>query len=69
MCMDFANLNRACPKDSYLLSNIYKVVDTVAGFKYLSSMDTYSRYNQIRMDPDYEKKRAFMIDGSGYCYK
>ena len=41
MCMDFTDLNRACPKDSYLLSNIDKVVDTVAGFKYLSSMDTY----------------------------
>ena len=31
MCVDFTNLNKACPKDSYLLSRIDLLVDSMAG--------------------------------------
>jgi len=27
MCVDYTDLNRACPKDAYPLSNIDKLVD------------------------------------------
>ena len=30
MCVDFTNLNKACPKDSYLLSRIDFLVDSTA---------------------------------------
>ena len=45
MCVDFTNLNRACPIDSYPLPNINKLVDAIAGYQYLSFIDAYSRYN------------------------
>ena len=50
MCVDFTDLNKACPKDSYPLPRIDQLVDSTAGHKLLSFMDAFSRYNQIRMD-------------------
>ena len=32
MCVDYTNLNRACPKDSYPLPSIDQFVDTTSGF-------------------------------------
>lgn len=46
MCIDFTNLNKACPKDSYSLPRIDQLVDAIVGHELLSFMNT-SRYNQI----------------------
>ena len=45
MCVDFTDLNKACPKDSYPLPRIDQLVDSTAGHKLLSFMDAFSRYN------------------------
>ena len=50
MCVDFTDLNRACPKDSYPLPCIDQLVDSTAGHKLLSFIDAFSGYNQIKMD-------------------
>ena len=50
MCVDFTNLNKACPKDSYPLLRINQLVDSTVGHKLLSFMNAFSEYNQIRMD-------------------
>ena len=50
MCVDFTDLNKACPKDSYPLLRIDQLVDSTVGRKLLSFMDAFSGYNQIRMD-------------------
>ncbi|KAI5337293.1 hypothetical protein L3X38_016564 [Prunus dulcis] len=42
MCVDYTNLNRACPKDSFLLPHIDQLVDATAGHALLSFMDAYS---------------------------
>ncbi|KAL2247814.1 UNVERIFIED_CONTAM: hypothetical protein Sindi_2633700 [Sesamum indicum] len=47
MCTDFTNLNKACPKDPYPLPKIDALVDSSAGFKLFSMMDTYQGYHQI----------------------
>ncbi|RDX83775.1 hypothetical protein CR513_35277, partial [Mucuna pruriens] len=49
MCTDYTDLNKACPKDPYLLPSIDRLVDDVSGYALLSFMDAYSGYNQIRM--------------------
>ena len=69
MCVDFTNLNRACPKDSYPLLNIDKLVDAATGYEYMCFMDTYSGYNQIRIHLEEEEKTTFMTDGLSYYYK
>ena len=51
MCVDFKDLNKACPKDSYPLPSIDDLVDNTAGHEVYSFLDAYSGYNQIRMNP------------------
>ena len=48
--MDFIDLNKACPKDSYPLPRIDQLVDSIARHKLLSFMDAFSGYNQIKID-------------------
>ena len=45
MCVDFTDLNKACPKDSYPLPRIDQLVDSTARHKLLSFMDAFSSYN------------------------
>ena len=47
MCVNFTNLNKAYPKDSYPLPRINQLVDSTAGHQLLSFMDAFSGYNQI----------------------
>ncbi|GAU44435.1 hypothetical protein TSUD_129290 [Trifolium subterraneum] len=68
MCVDYTDLNRACPKDAYHLLNIDKLVDNSSGFKLLSFMDAYSGYNQIKMAEIDKKKTAFMTETGNYYY-
>ena len=48
--MDFTDLNKACPKDSYPFPRIDQLMDSTKGHKLLSFMDAFSGYNQIKMD-------------------
>ena len=68
MCVDFTNLNKACPKDSYPLPSIDGLVDSASG-KMLSFLDAFSGYNQIKMHPRDECKTTFMTETCCYCYK
>ncbi|XP_016191765.1 uncharacterized protein LOC107632612 [Arachis ipaensis] len=69
MCVDFTNLNKACPKDAYPLSCIDKLVDNASGYKSLTFMDAYSSYNQILMHPEDQSKTAFITEHENFCYK
>ncbi|CAL8132253.1 unnamed protein product [Prunus armeniaca] len=69
MCVDYTNLNRACPKDSFPLPRIDQLVDATAGQALLSFMDAYSGYNQIFMHPEDQAHTSFITDRGLYCYK
>ena len=69
MCVDFTDLNKAYPKDTFRLPSIDKLVDGASEVKFLSFMDTYSGYNQIRMYPLDEEKMTFITKNVKYCYK
>ena len=45
MCVDFTDLNKTCLKDSYPLPHIDWLVNSTAGHRLLSFMDTFSGYN------------------------
>ena len=47
ICVDYTDLDKACPKDSYPLSSIDQLIDATSGFYIMSFMDAFSRYNQI----------------------
>ena len=69
VCIDFTNLNEACPKDSYPLLRSDQLVEATMGHKLLSFMDAYSCYNQIKVHPSDEDNTAFAIDRGICCYK
>jgi len=60
MCVDFTDLNKACPKDSYQLPRIDQLVDSTTGHKLLSFIDAFSGYNQIRMDEVDQEKTSLI---------
>ncbi|GAU48525.1 hypothetical protein TSUD_243030 [Trifolium subterraneum] len=68
MCVDYTDLNRACPKDAYPLPCIDRLVDNSSGFKLLSFLDAYSGYNQIPMVVADRTKTAFITESGNYYY-
>ncbi|KAL0313201.1 UNVERIFIED_CONTAM: Transposon Ty3-G Gag-Pol polyprotein [Sesamum radiatum] len=56
MCVDFRDLNKACPKDFYPLPRIDQLVDSTYGCELLSMMDASQGYHQIMLAPEDRKK-------------
>ena len=69
MCVDFIDLNKACPKDSYPLLRVDVLVDSTARHQLLSFMDAFSGYNQIRMHEDDQEKTSFVTNQGLFCYR
>ena len=68
MCIDFTNLNKACPKDPFPLPRIDQVIDSTAGCELLSFVDAYSGFHQIPLNPADQLKTAFITPYGAYCY-
>ena len=62
MCVDFTDLNKACPKDNYPLPLVDVLVDSTAQHQLLSFIDTFSGYNQIQMHGDDQEKTSFVTN-------
>ena len=60
MCVDFMDLNKACPKDSYPLPQVDILVDSTVKHQLLSSMDAFFGYNQIKLDEVDQEKTLFV---------
>jgi len=69
MCVYFTDLNKTCPKDSFPLLKIDKLVDAMAGHALLSFMAAFSRYHQIPQCLEDQEKIPLIIDQDLYCYK
>ena len=69
MCVDFMDLNKACPKDSYPLPWIDTLVDSTARHQLLSFMDAFLGYNQIKMKEADQEKISFVTSQGLLCYK
>ncbi|KAM2252312.1 hypothetical protein ACFX1S_006841 [Malus domestica] len=69
MCVDYTDLNKGCPNDSFPLPLIDRLIDSTIGCELLSFMDAYSRYNQILMNPPDQEHTAFTTNKGLYCYK
>ena len=62
MCVDFRDLNKACPKDDFPLPHIDVLVDSTVGSALMSFMDGFSGYNQIKMAPKDMTKITFTTE-------
>ncbi|XP_071906205.1 uncharacterized protein [Coffea arabica] len=68
MCVDFTDLNKACPKDCYPLPKIDTLVDSAMGYEVLCFLDAFKGYHQIGMSEEDQEKTAFYTDRGIYCY-
>ncbi|XP_024027182.1 uncharacterized protein LOC112093283 [Morus notabilis] len=68
ICVDYRNLNNACPNDEFPLPITVLLVDATTGFGALSFMDGFSGYNQIKMAPEDEELTALRTPRGIYCY-
>ena len=68
VCVDYTDLNDACPKDSFPLPRIDQIVDASARHGMLSFLDAFSGYHQIPMHPLDAEKTSFITPHGLYCY-
>ena len=52
-CIDFRDLNKACPKDNYPTPFIDQIIDECAGNEIFSFIDGFFGYNHITIRPEY----------------
>ena len=69
LCIDFTDVNRACPKDNFPLPRIDLIVDSTTVHELLNFMDVFLGYNYIRMDPIDQDKTSFVTGQGTYCYQ
>jgi hypothetical protein len=68
MCIDFTSLNKACPKDNFLLPRIDKIVDSTAGCEVVSLLDCFSVCHQIYMKEEDKASTSFITPFGTYCF-
>ena len=59
MYVDFTDLNRACPKDSFPMPRIDQLVDAIIGHPWISFLDAFQEYHQISLTLEDQEKTAF----------
>ncbi|KAL0404425.1 UNVERIFIED_CONTAM: Retrovirus-related Pol polyprotein from transposon [Sesamum radiatum] len=68
LCINFMDLNKACPKDPFPLPRINALVDSTSRCEMLSFLDTYKGYNQIPLASEDQEKASFVTDQGVFCY-
>ena len=69
VCVDFTDLNKACPKDPFPMPKIDKLVDATVGHPRMSFLDAFQGYHQIPLALDDQEKTAFVTPIGNYYYK
>ncbi|XXG47440.1 hypothetical protein AAC387_Pa02g2086 [Persea americana] len=68
VCIDYRDLNNACPKDEFPLPIPEVMIDSTCRFERMTFMDGFSSYNQIKMHPEDERHTSFRTPFGVYCY-
>ncbi|XP_071704823.1 uncharacterized protein [Rutidosis leptorrhynchoides] len=68
MCIDFKDLNKACPKDNYPLPEIYLKVESLHAFPSKCFLDAARGYHQIPMAQEDIDKTAFHTGKGIFSY-
>lgn len=64
ICIDFRDLNRVCPKDDFLLSNIDMIFDLTVGHE----LYNFLGYNKIQIAEANKHKTTFTTPWGAFCY-
>ncbi|GKC44022.1 reverse transcriptase domain-containing protein, partial [Tanacetum coccineum] len=68
MCVNFMDLNKACPQVCYPLLEIDWNVESLCGYPFKCFLDAYKGYHQIQMAKSDEEKTAFHTRQGVNCY-
>ncbi|XP_070055657.1 uncharacterized protein [Nicotiana tomentosiformis] len=69
VCVDFRDLNNACPRDEFPHPTLELMIDATNGYEEMSFMDGSSGYNHICIVPKDEELTAFRTPKGIYCYR
>ena len=69
VCVDFMDLNKACPKDPFPMPRIDQLVDATVGHPRMSFLDAFQGYHQIPLALDDQEKTTFVTPTGNYHYK
>ena len=69
VCVDFIDLNKACPKDHFPMSRIDQLVDATVGYPWMSFLDVFQGYHQLLLALDDQEKTTFVTPIGNYHYK
>ena len=66
MCVDYTDLNKACPADPFALPHIDQIIDATASCSRLRFLDAYSGYHQIKMAVT-DQMKTLPLEPSAMC--
>jgi hypothetical protein len=69
VCVDYRDINKACPKDNFPTPFVDQIVDDCAGSEIFSLMDGFSGYNQINIAPEDQHKTTFICPWGTFAYR
>jgi hypothetical protein len=69
VCVDYRDINKACPKDNFPTPFVDQIGDDCAGSEIFSLMDGFSGYNQINIVPEDQHKTAFICPWGTFAYQ
>ena len=68
VCVDFTDLNRACPKDPFLMPKIDQLLDATYGQPKMSFLDAFQGYHQIALATEDQEKMVFISPYANFHY-
>jgi hypothetical protein len=69
VCVDYRDINKACPKDNFPTPFVDQIVDDYARSEIFSLMDGFSGYNQINIVPEDQHKTTFICPWGTFAYR
>ncbi|GJS43434.1 reverse transcriptase domain-containing protein [Tanacetum coccineum] len=69
VCIDYRKLNEATAKDHFPLPFMDQMLERLTGNKYFYSLDAFSGYFQILIDPNDQEKTTFTCPFGTYAYR
>ena len=69
VCVDFTDLNKACPKDPFPMPKIDQLVDATVGHPQMSFLNAFQGYHQIPLALDDQEKIDFVTSVGNFNYK
>ena len=69
VCVDFMDLNKACPKDPFPMPRIDQLVNATVGHSWMSFLDAFQGYHQIPLALNDQENTAFVTPTGNYHYK